>query len=147
VTGYLRRFVHWAIERPPRGSVYPPKVVISPAGHGRFPQDGHKERLQLDGSVGRLQEAIRHDHPKDLTRWPQSQVPYAELEAQRIEATPFAERPCLDRRRGLGIRPLQVTTYAIRAMGCPLDGRANFHSATQHAIAEVILAPKPWERW
>src|SRR6266571_3615020 len=40
LSGYTATFVYWAIGRPLRASLYPPKIVLFRRSHGRFVQDG-----------------------------------------------------------------------------------------------------------
>src|SRR5262249_49907379 len=145
LAGYSARFVYWSLGRPLRGSLYPPKVVLFRRSRGRFVQDGHTQRLHLDGPAHELRAPILHDDRKGLARWLHSQAAYAELEAQRALALP-GRHAWRDQLRRTGVSPLLAALYVLFVKHCILDGRAGFYYATQRAIAEAILALKLWER-
>jgi glycosyltransferase involved in cell wall biosynthesis len=144
--GYAASFVYWSMGRPLRGSLYPPRVVLFRRSQGRFVQDGHTQRLQLDGPTHALRNPIHHDDRKDLARWLRSQAAYAELEAQRIGACSPGKLTWSDRLRRTGVTPLLAAFYALFVKRCVLDGRAGLYYATQRAIAEAFLALKLWGR-
>jgi hypothetical protein len=108
-------------------------------------QDGHTQRLDLDGPAGELHNPIHHDDRKDLTRWLRSQAVYAGLEAERIAlgTGPGSRR---DPFRRTGLAPLLAAAYALFVKGAILDGRPGLYYGTQRAIAEAILALRLWER-
>ncbi len=146
LSGYTATFVYWAIGRPLRASLYPPKIVLFRRSHGRFVQDGHTQRLQLDGRTHALRNPIHHDDRKDLARWLRSQAAYAELEARRIGASPPGKLAWRDRLRRTGVTPLVAALYTLLVKRCVLDGRAGLYYATQRAIAEAVLTLKLWDR-
>jgi glycosyltransferase involved in cell wall biosynthesis len=143
VSGYVALFVYWSLERPLRGSLYPPKVVLFRRQAARFVQDGHTQRLALEGKTRTLTHPIAHDDRKDLARWLASQQAYALLEAARIRDNPASWR---DRLRWLGLGPMAAGLYALIVKRAALDGRAGWYYAMQRAIAEALLALHLWSR-
>lgn len=144
--GYVAHFVYWALGRPLRGSLYPPKVVLFRRSRGRFVQDGHTQRLLLDGPTYPLLNPIHHDDRKQLARWLRSQAAYAELEAERITLTPPGQLVWADRLRGTGVSALFAALYALFVKRGILDGRAGLYYALQRAIAEAAVTLKLWDR-
>lgn len=144
VAGYRARFVYWSLARPLRGSLYPPKVVLFRRSRGRYFQDGHTQRLALDGAALPLRYPIHHDDRKDLARWLRSQAGYARLEADRIRGE--TRRAWEDRLRGAGVMPPLAALYALLIKGVILDGRAGLYYATQRAVAEAAIALELWGR-
>jgi glycosyltransferase involved in cell wall biosynthesis len=143
VNGYLVRFVYWSLGHPLRGSLYPPKVVLFRRAAGTFVQDGHTQRLSLNGSTAVVACPIHHDDRKDLARWLDSQRSYARLEAGRIAHGPGL---WLDRLRWLGAGPFLAGVYALLVKGTLFEGRAGWYYAMQRAIAEALLALELWSR-
>jgi glycosyltransferase involved in cell wall biosynthesis len=141
VTGFVARFVYWSLERPLRGSLYPPKVVLFRRHAGRFVQDGHTQRLVLEGRTRSLSYAINHDDRKDPARWRASQQAYALLEAARIRAGSASWR---DRLRWLGLGPVAAGIYSLVVKRAALDGRAGWYYARQRAFAEALLVSNLW---
>lgn len=141
VTGYVARFVYWSLGRPLRGSLYPPKVALFRRRAARFVQDGHTQRLALEGQTRRLTHPINHDDRKDPARWRASQRAYALLEAERIRRGSASWR---DRLRWLGLGPVAAGIYSLVVKGAALDGRAGWYYARQRVIAEGLLALNLW---
>lgn len=143
INGYIAPFVYWSLGQRLRGSLYPPRIVLFRKESGAFVQDGHTQRLRLDGRVGHLSRAVHHDDRKDLARWLQSQDSYARLEAQRIA---HGQVTWVDRLRRLGVGPPLAALYALVVKRTLLDGPAGWYYALQRGVAEAILALHLWSR-
>jgi glycosyltransferase involved in cell wall biosynthesis len=142
--GYRARFVYWSLGKPLRGSLYPPKVVLFKRTRGSYFQDGHTQRLALDGIALTLRYPIHHDDRKDLGRWFRSQAGYARLEAERIHGA--TRLSWVDRLRSAGLMPPIAALYALLVKGTILDGRPGLYYATQRAVAEAAIALELWGR-
>ena len=88
--GYETRFRYCVRGRPLRGSLYPPVTTLFRRDRGRYEQDGHTQRIALDGAVHRLDGLVDHDDRKPLARWLASQERYATLEAESPPASAVA---------------------------------------------------------
>jgi glycosyltransferase involved in cell wall biosynthesis len=138
--GYRTRFAYCIEGRMLKGSVYPPVITLFRRGHGRYRQDGHTQRLDLDGQAADLVQPIRHDDRKPFSRWLSSQHRYMELEAEKLSMAPSAQLSLADRiRKLLLVAPGLVFLYVLFVKGAILDGRAGLAYALQRAIAEMIL--------
>ena len=51
---------------------------------GRYEQDGHTQRVRLDGEVRPLAARIQHDDRKSLSHWLAAQARYMALEADKL---------------------------------------------------------------
>src|SRR6185437_102295 len=60
VAGYSSRFVYCVFGKPLRGTAYPPVTTLFRAGKGRYVQDGHTQRLIVDGRVEKLAAPLLH---------------------------------------------------------------------------------------
>ena len=104
-------------------------------------QDGHTQRVALDGAIEDLREPMLHDDRKSFKRWFSSQAKYTELEAQKLLAADPATLPLADRlRRWLIVIPPAVLVYCLIVRGGILDGWAGFYYAFQRAVAELMLS-------
>ena len=84
---------------------------------------------------------IYHDDRKPLSRWLQSQLRYAESEAEHLLAAPLHELSKVDRLRRAGWpAPILVFLYVLLAKRAILDGWAGWFFAFQRLLAEVLLA-------
>lgn len=141
IAGYRTSFEYCVFGKRLRGSVYPPVITLYRRGRGRYEQDGHTQRLVLDGACGRLIERIRHDDRKPLSRWLRSQIRYSELEANKLASTPVDGLSAADKvRRAVVLAPPLVFLYALFAKGAILDGAAGLYYALQRATSEMLLS-------
>ena len=138
--GYSASFEYCIDGRPLRGAAYPPVTVLYRRAKGRYAQDGHTQRIRLDGAVRALAAPIFHDDRKPLSGWLASQSRYMALEAEKLSA-PNASLGLLDRlRRWIVIAPPAMFVYCYFIRGGILDGRAGLFYALQRAVAEGILS-------
>ena len=99
VNGYFARFNYCVFGRRLRGSLYPPRVVLFRRDRCRYVEDGHTQRLKVDGETGWLAGTIDHDDRKPLDRWFADQLRYSAQEARHLCATPVSELNRADRVR------------------------------------------------
>lgn len=141
IAGYRARFRYCVWGRPLSGSLYPPVVVLYKRRCAHYVQDGHTQRVVVDGEVANLREAIRHDDQKPLARWLQSQSRYAELECNLLLSKSWRELRWRDRlRRLIVVTPWLVPVYCLTIGRGFLDGRAGLYYALQRCIAETVLS-------
>lgn len=84
VNGYQAHFVYCVYGKPLRGSAYPPVTVLYRRDHATYRQDGHTQRVMIEGEVGQLKVPILHDDRKPLTHWLKSQDRYMRLEIEHL---------------------------------------------------------------
>lgn len=138
--GYWASFEYCIDGRALRGAAYPPVAVLYRRTRARYEQDGHTQRVQLDGTVGTLSATIAHDDRKPLTHWLASQSRYMALEAEKL-TRPGARIGVLDRiRKLIVIAPPAMFLYCYVVRGGILDGKAGLFYALQRAVAEGILS-------
>jgi glycosyltransferase involved in cell wall biosynthesis len=139
--GYRANFTYCINGHPLRSGLLRAQVVLYRRSSAKYIQDGHTQRLVLDGQVETLRSKILHDDRKPLTRWFQSQQRYMALEAKKLLAAEGTELGGADRLRRLRlIAPLAVLFYCLIVRGGVLDGRAGFYYAFQRMFAELLLS-------
>lgn len=147
IAGYRCHFVYVAFDKALRGTLYPPVVALYRRAAGQYVQDGHTQRVMIDGPVADLPGVIRHDDRKPLSRWFSSQQRYAALEAGHLRSS---ERSGLSRTDRLRLMawpaPFMVFLYVLFAKGCVLDGWPGWFYALQRLLAETMLALELVER-
>jgi glycosyltransferase involved in cell wall biosynthesis len=140
VSGYSASFIYCFDGRPLRGSAYPPVTVLYRREKAAYRQDGHTQRVVVDGRVESLGSPILHDDGKPLSYWFQSQARYMKIEAEKL----LAESEGLsaaDRLRKLRVvAPLLMFFYCLIVRRNILDGRAGLFYALQRTVAELILS-------
>jgi hypothetical protein len=141
VVGYRARFVYRIYGRPLRGSLYPPRTVLYRKDKASYRQEGHTQRVVVDGEVLPLKGVIYHDDRKPLARWMASQQRYAADEAKFLMASRGEKLVLADRLRLMGWpAPLGVLVYTLFLKGCLLDGWPGWYYALQRTIAEMLIA-------
>ena len=139
--GYQGKFRYCMNGRVLRSGVYPSVTVLYRREFARYEQDGHTQRLIVDGKVETLGSRILHDDRKPLSRWFQSQQRYMALEAKKIVSADAESLGIADRVRRLRvIAPLAVLFYCLIVRGGVLDGWAGFYYAFQRMLAELLLS-------
>lgn len=141
VAGYSASFRYCIEGVPLRGGLYPPVTVLFRRAGARYVQDGHTQRISVNGAVRRLRSFLLHDDRKPLEHWLRSQARYMRLEADKLLATPVAELVLADKlRRLVVVAPALVFFYCLLFKGNILDGRRGVLYALQRATAEAILS-------
>ncbi|HKG58863.1 MAG TPA: glycosyltransferase family 2 protein [Pyrinomonadaceae bacterium] len=139
--GYRANFVYCIKGRKLRSGIYPPVTVLYRREAATYVQDGHTQRVSLEGGIEDLNATIFHDDRKSFKRWFRAQVRYTELEAQKLRAADPGELALPDRlRRWRVIVPPVMLVYCLIVRGGILDGWAGFYYAFQRAMAEAMLS-------
>jgi len=139
--GYQVKFRYCVNGRILRSGVYPPVPLLFRRKVARYEQDGHAQRLIVDGTVETLRSRILHDDRKSLSRWFQSQQRYMALEAKKLVSADAGTLGIADRVRRLRvIAPMAVLFYCLIVRGGVLDGWAGCYYAFQRMLAELLLS-------
>lgn len=141
VNGYRANFTYCIEGRPLRGSAYPPVTVLYRRTKGSYRQDGHTQRIVVDGAVRELRVPILHDDRKPLAHWLQAQARYMRLEAKELtgtEAVSLGWSDCLRKMRF--VAPFGMLFYCLFVKRAILDGRVGLCYAFQRTVAEFILS-------
>ena len=137
--GYRANFVYCINGKALHSGIYPPVTVLYRREAASYVQDGHTQRVVVDGPLAQLRAALLHDDRKPLRRWLNSQARYAELEGERI-----SKREALDFRDRLRlcfvIVPVAMFCYCLIARGGIFDGWRGFYYAFQRSLAELMLS-------
>jgi glycosyltransferase involved in cell wall biosynthesis len=146
VAGYASRFVYCVFGKPLRGTAYPSVTALYRRGLGHYVQDGHTQRVVVDGRIESLAAPLLHDDRKPLSRWLASQDRYMVLEAQKLRASPWRDlRPADALRRMIVASPIVMLLYCLLVKGNILDGRAGMYYAMQRMLAECLLSARMLE--
>jgi glycosyltransferase involved in cell wall biosynthesis len=147
VAGYRASFTYCINGKPLRSGVYPPVTVLYRRSQAVYEQDGHTQRVTVDGPVLALSAKILHDDRKPLSHWIASQVRYMRLEADKLASAPDHSLAMVDRvRRMIVLAPLLVLLRCLFVGGGILDGWPGVFYALQRATAELILSLTLLER-
>jgi glycosyltransferase involved in cell wall biosynthesis len=141
VAAYEARFIYAIGGKRLRASLYPDRPVLVRRGRYAFWQDGHTQRIRVDGASERLRNPIVHDDRKSLARFIERQRGYMRQEAAKLRATPWRELNATARLRKLRlVAPFVVLVYTLFVKGTILDGLPGLHYAFERFVAELILS-------
>src|ERR1044071_10047241 len=101
--GYRAPFIYCTNGKRLRSGIYPPVTVLYRRDAATYVQDGHTQRVAVEGAIADLRAPVLHDDRKSLRRWFRSQARYTELEAQKLRAADSAELGLADRMRRWGV--------------------------------------------
>ena len=91
LAAYSAAFIYAVDGRPLRAALYTPRAVLLRQGAFEIWQDGHTQRVRVNGRVERLRERIIHDDRKDLRRFLARQKSYMRQEAAKLRSTHWRE--------------------------------------------------------
>jgi len=137
---YYASFRYLVHGRPLRGTLYPARALLFSRDRCRYVADGHTQLLEIEGTSGHLTTRVAHDDRKPLSRWFDSQLKYARLEAEKLAAEPHpAGLP--DRLRKM-IWPAAPAAflYTLFVKGVILDGWPGWFYVLQRTYAELVLS-------
>jgi glycosyltransferase involved in cell wall biosynthesis len=141
LAAYVIAFGYCIDGRPLRASLYPPLPVLFRRGRARFEQDGHTEKIRIDGPVNRLTNRLLHDDRKSLERWLQSQVRYQASEAEKLTTRSWSDLSWADRLRCTRVLgPPAVALHCLVLKGLVFDGKAGLVYTAQRVTADLILS-------
>ena len=148
VAGYEAQFQYRIHGHPLRSSAYPPRVVLFRTDRASYFDEGHTQRLRINGRVESLKAPIYHDDRKSFSHWFESQKRYARLEARHLmemrnakcearnEELTFQDRLRLK----LFFAAPAMFFYLLFGRGLILDGWPGWFYVGQRTIAEMLLS-------
>ena len=122
-----------------KGSLYPARTCLYQKESAHYIQDGHTQRVIIEGNIGKLNSVLLHDDRKPYSRWFNSQRNYAKKEAEKMASTPWQELTLADRVRYFGLAPFIVLPYTLLVKGLIVNGVSGIEYALQRCIAEIFL--------
>jgi glycosyltransferase involved in cell wall biosynthesis len=137
--GYSASFTYCIDGQPLRGAAYPPVTVLYKRARACYQQDGHTQRVRVDGPVRTLAAPLLHDDRKSLSHWLASQARYMKLEADKL-ASAEGLGPADRLRKWIVLAPPLMFIYCYVLRGGVFDGRAGLFYALQRAASELILS-------
>ena len=140
LSAYSIRFLYCISGKPLRGTLLPPRTSLYRPLKAMYNDDGHGHRIQINGSIGYLQNYLLHDDRKPISRWLASQEKYMRLEAFKLTHTSSARLTLVDKiRKHTHLMPLLAVIYCLGYKGCIFDGWQGWFYSLQRSYAELLL--------
>jgi hypothetical protein len=126
--------------KPLRATLLPPRITLFRPDRTVVVEDGHTQRMQVDGQVGALDAAIWHDDRKPFSRWWTNQKKYAKQEAAKLRRTHWKELSVQDRLRTYTpLAPAAVAVWCLLVKGLVVDVPGGWIYTGQRILAETAL--------
>jgi glycosyltransferase involved in cell wall biosynthesis len=138
--GYQFPFRYCVFGKPLRSCLYPDRTVLYRRSRARYTNDGHAHRVIIAGRISKVNSAIDHDDRKPLSRWLDSQIKYARLEAAKLEDKGQSARLPDRLRRMIWPAAPAAFLYTLFAKGVILDGWQGWFYVLQRTYAELVLS-------
>lgn len=118
-----------------------PRPVLFKKSDCIYFDDGHTQRLRINGETGSYKALIWHDDRKSLTRWLSNQAGYSLKESDMLTKTDKAELGLNSKIRKTKIfAPFLVFFYCLFVKGLIFKGWAGWHYTLQRTMVEMLLA-------
>src|ERR1700683_1102552 len=141
VRGFWARFVYQIFGRSLSASLYPRRAVLYRKGSAIYVDEGHTQRVRIDGEIQTLVNPIFHDDRKSIARWFCSQARYASLEASYLLSLEKSQLGRVDRLRLMVVPvPILIFIYLLFIKRCLLDGWSGWYYTLQRVCAEAMLS-------
>jgi len=118
-----------------------PRPVLFKRSDCIYFDDGHTQRLKINGEIGSYKTLIWHDDRKSLTRWLSNQSAYSLKECNMLLK---AEKSALGFnskiRKTKIFAPVLVFFYCLFVKGLVFKGWPGWHYTLQRTMVEMLLA-------
>ena len=118
-----------------------PRQVLFRSSDCHYFDDGHTQRLKVNGPVGHFKNPILHDDRKSLSRWLKNQDGYSIKESKKL-INPGKDELSLSSkiRKNRVLAPFIVFIYCLFIKGLIFNGWAGWHYTLQRTMVEMLLA-------
>jgi len=129
------------------GNIYPNITCLFRPEKAIYIQEGHTQRLRVDGEIGISPAFIIHDDKKSLSRWLQSQISYTDLEAQYLVDHQFVDLNIQDKlRKMIFFAPLVMLFYCLIFKGLIFSGLRGIFYTLQKVSVELLISVRMLEK-
>lgn len=139
---YYTRFKFVVFEKPLLRDNTTPRPVLFKKEYCSYFDDGHTQRLKINGNVGSFKSYVLHDDRKPLTRWLTNLDAYSIKECRKmLDTSKGSGRPLIAGIRKTKIfAPFFVFFYCLFVNGSILNGWRGWHYTLQRTLVEILFA-------
>ena len=118
-----------------------PRPVLFKKADCNYFDDGHTQRLKINGETDFFKTYISHDDRKSLSRWLINQSNYSIKECDKLtNSDPKGLSFTSKLRRNKVLAPVFVFFYCLLFQGLVFNGWRGWHYTLQRTIVEMLLA-------
>jgi len=142
VVAYYTRFQFVVFGKPLLRNNTTPRPVLFVKDVCRYYDDGHTQRLSINGPVGAFKSFILHDDRKPLTRWLMNLDAYSIKECRKMLYPQEGTTPSfiVKIRKTKVLAPFLVFFYCLFVNGAVFDGWRGWHYTMQRVLVEILFA-------
>lgn len=141
IAAYNAQFEFLVFGKPLRGNNTMPRPVLFRKSKCRYYDDGHTQRLRINGSEADFKNKIDHDDRKPLSRWLLNQAGYSVKECNMLSTTPDKELSFTSKlRKKKVLAPIFIFFYCLFVKGLILDGWTGWYYTIQRTMVEMLLS-------
>jgi len=124
-----------------RGNNTTPRAVLFKKDKCNYYDDGHTQRLHIDGKAQSFKNKILHDDRKPLSRWLYNQGKYSLKETVMLMQRSNESLPLTGRLRKRKIpAPIFIFFYCLFYKRMILNGWRGWHYTLQRTLAEILIS-------
>jgi glycosyltransferase involved in cell wall biosynthesis len=138
VAGYRLSFRYAVLGKIIGSGIYPPVTCLFRKGRGAYVQDGHTQRLEVQGEVRPLKSRLIHDDQKSFARWAASQARYASLESAKLSEGNGGLKAWI--RTHTPFAAFAIGLHCLVVRGGLFEGVPGWLYAMQRTAAEGLIA-------
>lgn len=140
-SAYDTTFKFLVFGKPLLGDNTTPRPVLFQLAKCIYFDDGHTQRLRIDGTTGKYRSYILHDDRKSLSRWLSNQDGYAIKESRKLVNEPAGEGPLSAKiRKTKVLAPFLVFFHCLFVKRLIFNGWVGWHYTLQRTMVEILLA-------
>lgn len=141
VTAYRAFFEFCVFGKPLRSNNTTPRPVLFKKADCIYYDDGHTQRLRINGKLETYKTKIWHDDRKPLLRWLINQSSYSIKEAEMLlNAPPDVLSVPSKLRKTKVFAPLFIFFYSLFIKGLIFNGWSGWYYTLQRTIAESLIS-------
>ncbi|CAN5469668.1 glycosyltransferase family 2 protein [soil metagenome] len=141
VAAYLTKFKFMVFGKELTADNTTPRPILFRHSDCMYFDDGHTQRLKIDGETGSFRSKILHDDRKSLTRWLANQSSYSIKECDKLIGESLDKLSFISKLRKQKIlAPIFVFFYCLIVKRAIFGGWRGWHYTLQRTIVEMLLA-------
>lgn len=118
-----------------------PRPVLFRRSKCEYFDDGHTQRLRVNGPTGEFKSSILHDDRKSLSRWLDNQSKYSIKECEKLIQADSGQLSFTSKlRKNKVLAPIFVFFYCLIVQRALFAGWRGWHYTMQRTIVEMLLA-------
>lgn len=138
-SAFLARFDFSVFGKPLTGNNTTPRPVLFRKDDCYYYDNGHTQRLGINGPTGTYHSKIVHDDRKPLSRWLLNQAAYTRKEADMLLQTGTGLSMMSKVRKTRWLAPVFVFFYCLIIKGMLFNGWRGWHYTLQRTLVEILI--------